>query len=554
VDEYEPAPEDPTRTKPTIAEKPECIVDPFVPEYKWKNAKPIDQSMVKKLKAFKQEVGYKQASKFAFVSLLNGAQVYQYQYNGRFDGFEGKPDCAGTFDKPTDKPNDKPDYVPPVEKPTEPTDSICIDCDPIAKPTCEEGYTEVPTGTFTFSAGGMIADITCELPEDDNDGGGTTTPDDDGDDTLDGDTDDDDGGGTGGTTPSGDTDTDTIPEEETYIPEVCSEEDCSDLGTEDTDGDGLSDLVELTLGTNPWDANSDKDKFDDGYELLVGTSPVATTEVEEVPLGSCYLSISNMNDGETWTDPQPLFLGAVQLPRGANPGNYTFEAIQERGNGQKRVTAATQLDENGVVATRTMQNLADDTYKTQGRVVDNAGNIICGTGEFNMNIDTSNPFEVEVSNVSDVPVMQTVIDQIVTLQDVEGNLVTRENPVYTGNDNQPSVQGISLPDGQMVVSTFSSTVQTGLSIIDSPQGKFRIKSSEPLTPGNHTAYIYSVRASDQAKSKVVEIPLEVGGFYKSKERLGLVSTLIILGSLAVIAVAEHTRRRHRRRPEEPMKA
>ncbi|MHA1672088.1 MAG: thrombospondin type 3 repeat-containing protein, partial [Promethearchaeota archaeon] len=43
---------------------------------------------------------------------------------------------------------------------------------------------------------------------------------------------------------------------------------------DDTDYDGLSDLEELTLGTNPLSVDTDNDNLLDGFEIKIGTDPL----------------------------------------------------------------------------------------------------------------------------------------------------------------------------------------------------------------------------------------------------------------------------------------
>ena len=68
---------------------------------------------------------------------------------------------------------------------------------------------------------------------------------------------------------------------------------------EDTDGDGISDYTEVCIGTNPLMADSDGDGIYDGYEVARGTNPlVADTDGDGVddhddiaPCGDAYLRI-----------------------------------------------------------------------------------------------------------------------------------------------------------------------------------------------------------------------------------------------------------------------
>jgi len=50
--------------------------------------------------------------------------------------------------------------------------------------------------------------------------------------------------------------------------------------SDDTDGDGLKNVDEWSYGSDPWNADTDGDKFDDGWEVLNGWNPVVpNTEV-----------------------------------------------------------------------------------------------------------------------------------------------------------------------------------------------------------------------------------------------------------------------------------
>ncbi|MBI2942637.1 MAG: IPT/TIG domain-containing protein [Candidatus Wallbacteria bacterium] len=125
----------------------------------------------------------------------------------------------------------------------------------------------------------------------------------------------------------------------------------------DADGDGLANLLELALGTDPARAQTDGDGVHDGYELLRGTDPfdaaqrpppprVTALSVTELPAaqgGSLTL------DGEGFegflvvqlTDPASSFLNAAtlvsptrifgQVPAGLAPGTYDLRVTTPAG-------------------------------------------------------------------------------------------------------------------------------------------------------------------------------------------------------------------------------
>jgi Bacterial TSP3 repeat len=46
------------------------------------------------------------------------------------------------------------------------------------------------------------------------------------------------------------------------------------LGLLDTDGDGIPDVDELRIGTNPFDRDTDHDGYPDGLEIALGSDPL----------------------------------------------------------------------------------------------------------------------------------------------------------------------------------------------------------------------------------------------------------------------------------------
>ena len=108
--------------------------------------------------------------------------------------------------------------------------------------------------------------------------------------------------------------------------------------SEDMDGDGLSDTVEATLGTNPNNPDSDSDGFDDGAEVAAGTDPLDSTskfEIEgintdaangdvtvswsSVPGKSYRLEYSTDLEGEEWQD----VVEGIVIPSAGTTTSYT---------------------------------------------------------------------------------------------------------------------------------------------------------------------------------------------------------------------------------------
>lgn len=86
----------------------------------------------------------------------------------------------------------------------------------------------------------------------------------------------------------------------------------------DSDGDGLSDLYELVIGTNPNNADSDGDGLNDGQELAIGTDPMnpdsdgdGLSDGFEVKIGTDPLNPDT--DGDGVSDGQEILDGTNPL-------------------------------------------------------------------------------------------------------------------------------------------------------------------------------------------------------------------------------------------------
>ena len=78
--------------------------------------------------------------------------------------------------------------------------------------------------------------------------------------------------------------------------------------TADSDGDGLSDTQERSLGTNPTSADSDGDGLPDGWEQQHGLNPLSATDAV---LDSDGDGISNLAEYRAGSDPQDYYNGVL---------------------------------------------------------------------------------------------------------------------------------------------------------------------------------------------------------------------------------------------------
>lgn len=82
------------------------------------------------------------------------------------------------------------------------------------------------------------------------------------------------------------------------------------LETADFDGDGLSNLQEITIGSNPLNPDTDHDGFSDGDEVAAGTSPVDPTSfpVQVVASYPQNLALEGYATGQSASQPVILYL------------------------------------------------------------------------------------------------------------------------------------------------------------------------------------------------------------------------------------------------------
>ena len=130
----------------------------------------------------------------------------------------------------------------------------------------------------------------------------------------------------------------------------------SNFNGDDTDGDGLSDVIESAFGSNPNDPDSDNDGYNDKEEVLAGFDPtiykgpkVTSSSFANQHLGTIFLQVEK--NGEAWYvnpgDAKRYFLG--------RPAD-AFNIMRSLGLGisndnLNKITATGTLPETETVAT-----------------------------------------------------------------------------------------------------------------------------------------------------------------------------------------------------------
>ena len=102
-----------------------------------------------------------------------------------------------------------------------------------------------------------------------------------------------------------------------------------DAKTRDTDNDGLPDLLEFEIGTNPFDFDSDGDGLPDGFEIMLGgTSPLVAASVT----GVCDAMRNYDGDAMAFTTPLNEVSGFV-IPQPLTPLElYSYAVIDPNGD------------------------------------------------------------------------------------------------------------------------------------------------------------------------------------------------------------------------------
>lgn len=255
-------------------------------------------------------------------------------------------------------------------------------------------------------------------------------------------------------------------------------------GNEDTDNDGLSDLLEYKHHTDPTNPDTDGDGLTDADEILVfGSDPLTFTNLSELGV-----RITNLVDGMTITDPRPFIQGFAPAE------DMEVEVILRNEFGHEVVLGIAQTDVNNAWTLTPEFDIVDGEFfltvkgldPENKRVLDSP--VIRLTMDSTLQVDSPQPERLSDTNITEDVLLEEVV---VEIRDSKPILIGR-----TGFKNR-------------VVATWQSVVGTSAIVADLAGGEFKIEAPKELPFGDHTVTVYAVRENDMAVSKTVVLHFNV---------------------------------------------
>ena len=300
-------------------------------------------------------------------------------------------------------------------------------------------------------------------------------------------------------------------QEEYQLPPVPVNSPTITLGTRDSDGDGLSDLEEGRVGTNPLKKDSDGDGVSDSNEVLqLHTNPLNPKDpprmtkngkavVDTSKLGIRIISFVN---DQLIADSKPVLLGIAKA-------GTQIEVVAIRNDKSILILGKTQTDENGIWILE-LEYMPDGEYTLKARkavaaALNNLDLFAAVLGVTQENNETESlPVKVKINSSLDVapPAPKKLADKFL------GDDLLLKNVRVEIRDRKPTLLGRAAY-GSEVLTTWRSLVMTSALIADTTAGEFAIQPNEEIDFGEHEVYIHAVRPKDGALSKTIKISFRV---------------------------------------------
>ena len=325
----------------------------------------------------------------------------------------------------------------------------------------------------------------------------------------------------------------TAEETETKIRVQPLEEKTDDIcenprGSQDSDGDGLSDYLECQIGTDPTLADTDGDGYSDAEESIdYGTDPLDSNNYPQPQDEVQDITVSNWSVDAVSADTSPLIKGL------AHPKAQLYFYVKDK-NGNTKLLGKTTADQDSKYLFESPYDLLNGSYQISIKELDQDGNLANESGfdlTINSALDITPPNPLRLGG-----------------ETIKAESIVKDVPIEI-NTNLPTLYGTN-PYSNLIFVTWQSAIQSSALVVDSLEGTFSVTAPYPLEPGPHTAWIYAIRPSDGARSKEVKISFIIteGGKITgvesqpspiSQSRLGeivaIVIVLVVVGTLSFLA-------------------
>ncbi len=274
----------------------------------------------------------------------------------------------------------------------------------------------------------------------------------------------------------------------------------------DSDGDGLPDVIELLIETNPYSWDSDGDGVSDLEELLdYGTDP-NVFNAEFV----FDLKIVHPENKST------LSSGRVFV-RGVGDALKNVNVVARALNGDEFDLGTVQISDNSKFALSSESTLPAGEYLITAFIYNEDGSVF----------DSSDSIEIYIDESISLPAP--------SVRSIN-NVVIRQGEIPQIDDPQPMVAGSAQP-GAQIVSVFESSIFSSTIISDASSGFFTVFAPRPLNLGMHKVTVYAISEDgiiSEASSVKFEVVEKVSIFDEMSVFIWVIIALVLVGLCGLV--------------------